>query len=202
MKRNKKWILALTTVLCLSNMVACGKKEAKEETYDGTKVETIQVTSDVNDIVFKKSQTDEIKLSIDGYEGNLANLNGDVLTIELPEEKGGVHIKKKPSLVIELPDKAFASVQAKSEAGSIEVQKVDAKEMNVQSEYGDISISGVSGEVVADSDYGEIKTGASIDADVSEKADGQKEHLKGKIGTDAEGKNITLKTGAGDIEIQ
>lgn len=173
MKKIKRKFISLGSIgLLVLGLTACNSKNTKEETYNVEKVNEIVVKTDGQDIEVRPTDDKNVKVSMKGAKEIPAQINGDVLTINIEESSGFINLKTK-TLYVDVPEKIYKKVSIITTSGNVSGEKIKAEELIFTSDSGDIDINGyegkkITGKVVS----GHIKL-EKVDGDLAVKnADG------------------------------
>lgn len=142
-------------------------------------------------------------ITIKGYDGKLASLEDGLLIINLHKAIAGITIKDLETLYVDIPNSGISSASIRSDAGNISVEQVKIKDLSINSEIGDITVTGISGRINAVSSVGRIKT----DLPCASKIMAGKDNLGNTLKCDIEGENkdsnnTSIYTNTGKILLQ
>lgn len=138
----KKMIKAIEIILCALTMtlilVGCKPGEAAPEKFDIGNISAVNITTGANDVIIRHAEDNVAAVSLKGHKGELAVLEGDTLTIDVPMPDAGINLKSSEPLYINIPKNSYQSI-------------------TVKSEYGNITTVGLTGIIDAKSELGEIE---------------------------------------------
>lgn len=202
-KNIKRTLLVTCMIAMIGGLCGCGAKEDKVETYDSSGVEKIQVITFAHPVNVSVGNDDKITVSMSGYENQLAFIAEDTMKIQIPEPKAGINIKSPQTLYITIPSTWENQIEINSEASNIDVSNVSTKQLTATTQFGNISISNLSGSLSAKSVLGKIQTDLPISSEIKLGDNQRGESLDIALGNDDQKTNIiTLYTNAGKINIQ
>lgn len=203
MKSKLQKLVLFLSIVMMIGMAGCGSDETKTETFPGELVNNINIKTGANNIVIRSTDDDHIKISLTGYDDELAILKDDTLTIDIPMPDGGIHLQGQKSIYIDIPFDGCQAISVESTAGSVTVDNVTIGELSVKTEYGDIKTIGMKGVLEAKSVMGEIITSLSISSEIVTGDNGIGGQLKGYIGdTEDDSCIITLYSNVGKITLE
>lgn len=199
----KKIVCILVAVSMMTMCGGCSKSSDKmvKETYSMDQVKEIKVTSEANNIIIGSSSSNTIEVEVNSSTGQVGNLANNVLTIEMPEAKPGIHISEPSPLHINIPAQTLEIMEVNTFCGNIDISSIEVKSLSLNSDDGKITISNMSGVLSAKTQTGIITTSDSKLASQIVNADTSLEQsLNGQLGVDTS-KTITISTQTGEIKI-
>lgn len=192
----KTIILAALCVLMILSFTGCKSDEVQLFTYEAIDITGIEIETGANAVSITRNSENNIEVS---YTQDVAVIKDGILQINIPMPGAGVNFKEPAEIMISVPDKLFDAIQVKSEVGSISIENINTGKLTVGTQYGNITLLGTVGHIMAKSELGNINTELPITNDIESlgKA-GQKMDVQ--VG-DTENE-INLYTNVGTIELK
>lgn len=153
-----------------------------EKTFDGTKIDTFSISTDVADTTFILSDNDQITVKLSGHVHErdipFATIEMDDTSFETAVDvrvRTGRHyqvgidvgqifagirqgFRNDLKVVVELPDKVYAKLDVKTDTGDLALPKLQAETLNLASDTGDVTLEGFSGKrLTATTDTGTMR---------------------------------------------
>jgi DUF4097 and DUF4098 domain-containing protein YvlB len=204
-KKMKQTVSLFFIALLITSLVGCGKNSDKERTatYHLTEVEKLEVKTNANDVILRTTESNDLTITFKGGDGELASLENGLLTVDLHKTFAGVAIKKLETLYIDIPKDGLSEVSIQSDAGNITINGLNVMDLSVNTEVGDITTIGLTGNVNAISGVGSIETDLSIASEIMAGKDGLGNTLKGNL-NEEDKKSFTteLYTNTGKITLK
>ncbi|TLS37963.1 DUF4097 family beta strand repeat-containing protein [Pseudalkalibacillus caeni] len=178
----------------------------EEKSFSGGQFSTVEVYLDAGHVEVTEGDDDKIHVRLTGKDMDLTiDDSGDTLKVRAESEE--VFNIKIPfitgnddgdrHLEIALPKKEFDKIEVKNEAGKLELGKIEAKKLVVDTKAGEVTVDGFIGDYAKlSSDAGKIDIKeATGKLDIKTKA--------GQINTEIEvlNKDINIETEAGEVNV-
>jgi hypothetical protein len=148
-----------------------------EQVLDGSKVQSFSIKTDIEDLTFVQSSSNELRIRLTGEvdEADLPNTNINVdkgngsdvnvvitktrpISIGIDVRQAFQFFSRKLTVTVELPDKVYKSLKARSDTGDITLSAVRADKLELTSDTGEITLAGFTGsKLAASSDTGSIR---------------------------------------------
>lgn len=192
----KTIILTALCVLMLFSLTGCKSDEVQLFTYEASDVTGIEIETGANAVTITRNSGSNIEVF---YTKDVAEIKDGILQINIPMPGAGVNFKEPAAVIISVPDTLFEAIQIKSEVGSVTIEDINTDKLTVETQYGDIILSGTKGRITAKSELGSIKTELPI-ADEIESLGKEGQKLEGQV--DDSENNINLYTNVGIIELK
>ncbi|MDQ0115293.1 DUF4097 family beta strand repeat-containing protein [Paenibacillus harenae] len=186
-----------------------------EKTIDPSAVHNIKVNSDSLDIEFKRSATNDIKVSLDGRASKkyvdrfilATGVVGDTATIQASYKDTffvGFNIVDV-DMIVELPDRLWDRIEVDSKHSDIEVEHLAAKDAVITSGSGDIQTEELQTEIAKlRTDHGDIDleniSGDSVELMSSSGNIKLESYTIGRLNFHSDHGNITIEDGVGVVQ--
>lgn len=194
MKKRMIWVLS---IICIAvGLLGCSSQKVECYSYDVKEVKSIEIETGAASIILLKHTGVNIEVS---YTKKVAEIREGTMKINIPMPGGVIHLKKPSDLIVKVPEALYENIQIKSESGNISISGIEAKILNAETLYGNISIEPLSGEIETLAEVGDIKTELPISTQI-EYLDPVGQKLNSRIG-DSENK-IKLYSETGTIELR
>ncbi len=192
----KAILLTVCSVLMVIGLTGCKAEKAQSFTFKPSDVSDIEIETGGASVSIVKGSDSNIEVT---YTQDVATLQDGVLKINIPMPKAGVNVKKQADVTIYVPDKVFEEIKIKSEVGNVKVENVNTEQLTVDTQYGNITLSGMEGQIAAKAEMGSINTDLPIGSEIKSLGTaGQK--LEGQMGASEHA--INLYTNTGVIELR
>ena len=192
----KTIILTALCVLMLFSLTGCKSDEVQLFTYEASDVTGIEIETGANAVTITRNSGSNIEVF---YTKDVAEIKDGILQINIPMPGAGVNFKEPAAVIISVPDTLFEAIQIKSEVGSVTIEDINTDKLTVETQYGDIILSGTKGRITAKSELGSIKTELPI-ADEIESLGKEGQKLEGQV--DDSENILNLYTNVGIIELK
>ena len=204
-KTIKQTISIFCIVLLIASLLGCGKSSNEERTatYPLDEVEKLEVKTNANDVILRTTESDDLKISFKGSDGELATLDNGLLTVDLHKTFAGITIKELEILYIDIPKNGLSAVTIQSDAGNITIDGVYIKDLSVNTEVGNITATNLIGNINAVSAVGGIETDLPISSEIMVGKDGLGNTLNTNLSeTDVQSLTTILYTNTGKITLK
>lgn len=188
-----------------------------EKTIDPSAIHNVKVNSDSLNIEFKRSATNDIKVSL---EGRASKKYKDRFTLSTATTSDGNEVTIQGSykdtffvgfnimdvdLVVELPDRLWDSIEVDSKNGNIEVEHLTAKEAVITTGSGNIDTEELQAEIAKlSADHGNMDlehvSGDSVDLQSRSGNIKLESYTIGQLKVHSDHGNITIEDGVGAVQ--
>lgn len=206
MTKNIKQTLSIFCIaLLITSFAGCSKNSNEERTatFPLDEVEKLEVITNANNVILRSAESDDLKISFKGSDGELATLDKGILTVNLHKTIGGITIKELETLYIDIPKEGLSAATIQSDAGSITIDGVYITDLLVNTEVGNITAIGLIGNINAVSSVGSIETDLPISSKIMVGKDGLGNILNTNLSeTDVQSLTTVLYTNTGKITLK
>lgn len=192
----KNMILTVLCVFMAFCMCGCKSDAVQSFTYEANGVKEIEIETGANAITITRISGTSIEVS---YSQDVAVIQDGIMEINIPMPRAGINFKEPAPLIVSIPDTLFDTIQIKSEVGTVIIEDVNTDKLIVETQYGDIHLSGISGRISAKSELGSINTELPIASEVKSLGKAG-QNIDNQIG-DSDNE-INLYTNVGTIELK
>lgn len=189
-------ILTALCVLMLFSFTGCKSDEVQLFTYEASGVTGIEIETGANAVTITRNSGSNIEVF---YTKDVAEIKDGILQINIPMPGAGVNFKEPAAVIISVPDALFEAIQIKSEVGSVTIEDINTDKLTIETQYGDITLSGTKGRISAKSELGSIKTELAISSGIESLG---KEGQKLEVQVDDSENILNLYTNVGMIELK
>lgn len=168
-----KFILTVVSACLILGLVGCSSNSSSDSnsktvtsyTYHPADISEIKVDmgSALVSVVGSSSEDIEVK-----YSTAVATVENGVLKVNVPMPKAGIHLKDPEPLTIMIPDTYQQPIKITSEYSNVNVSDVNVSQLDINTEFGNIVLSGLEGHITAKSEMDEIKTSLDIGSDIED----------------------------------
>ncbi|CQR54927.1 DUF4097 family beta strand repeat-containing protein [Paenibacillus riograndensis] len=197
----RTWLILIPAAFVMLILAGCGDKAVeKTASFEGSKVQQIEVKTDGQSIQVSRSKDSDVKLRMK-TEGELpAVLKAGVLTVSAEPASGFIHLKNE-TLYLELPEQSYESIRLATASGNITFEDGQAKTILLDADSGNITVTGFAGEIDAATQSGTIHSEVQASAEIQTGGGGQS--LKGKVGAEsAENSTLSVHSASGNITLE
>ncbi|WP_040982808.1 DUF4097 family beta strand repeat-containing protein [Oceanobacillus jeddahense] len=203
----KKIVLFICTI-CLCFTAACSENFEMDQSYSTDNVKRIKVYNDSWDVIFKKSDSNEVTVSMEGKQdedNDPVTVQQDEATLIVKQESqtegsfmGGFTFGKNGTITIHVPESAINDMELINKSGNIEINEISMLDIQIQNGSGDGKIENVT------ADTGEFSTDAGMLSMVDSSfqdlniTSNDGEVIMKEI---EEGNSLSIDTDAGDISV-
>lgn len=192
----KNIIIIIICVLMTFCLCGCKSDEVQSFTYEANDVTAIEIETGANAVTITRNSGTSIEVS---YTQDIAAIQDGIMQINIPMPGAGINFKEPAALIVSVPDTLLDSIRIKSEAGSVIINPVNIKKLTVETQYGDISLSGIEGRINAKSELGSITTELPIASEIKSLGKAG-QNIDGQIGGSEN--EINLYTNVGTIQLK
>lgn len=200
-KSINKGIIFISMLGVIGSLCGCAQKKGIVESYDSAGINSINITANAQDVKVFSTNEDEITISLDANDKQLANISEGTMKIVLPEPTVGINLKNAETLQIGIPSSWKQQISIESEMGNIDVTDINIKKLSIQSHYGDVTIANLVGMLKAKTESGEIETDLPISSVIKLEGTTLGESLNAQLGGKEENNEIIIYTDIGNISI-
>ncbi len=194
-------LIAIVTVTVI-NIVS---KNIPKEVEIKQNFSHVEVDTDNSDIIFIASKDKTAKVELENSNNKyelIANVHGDTLEVEIEHKWFRLFsfnfFSNTPTLVIYLPENISGTITAETANGTIEADKLSAKEMTVETNNGEVYLSNLKvSSLYIESDNGEVFL-ENIDGKIV----GESSNGDISLVNDTLDQPVNLETNNGTISIQ
>lgn len=196
--------LGVIFVSLVVGLAGCDKTIAVEKNFTSDEVSNVEIETGLNDVIIRVTSGNQLVMSVDGQKTeNFYSIKDNVLTIKLGEDDGKSVIslsnKEHKPLYLDIPAGMLESLYINSVMGSVQVSDVDVPDLNIHTEMGNITISGMEGSIEAEATTGKIESSLAAASEIKEGQLGAA--FTGEIGEDS-GNIMTIKSDMGNIKFE
>ncbi|AIQ18442.1 hypothetical protein H70357_18375 [Paenibacillus sp. FSL H7-0357] len=198
--KGKKWFVLIAAAFVILVLAGCGDKAVeKTASFEGSKVQQIEVKTEGQSIKVSRSKDSEVKLRMKTSGELPAGLEAGVLTVNTEPASGFIHLKNE-TLYLELPEQSYESIRLATASGNITFEG-QAQTISLNADSGNITVNGFTGEVDASTQSGKINLG--VEASTEIQTDGGGQSLKGTVGTaNTEASTLSVHSASGNINLE
>ncbi|MNO18871.1 hypothetical protein D3C76_85910 [compost metagenome] len=196
-----KWLVLIPAAFIMLVLAGCGDKAVeKTASFEGSKVQQIEVKTDGQSIQVSLSKDSEVKLRMK-TDGELpAVLEEGVLAVNAEPASGFIHLKNE-TIYLELPEQSYESIRLATSSGNITFEDGQVEQIVLDADSGNITVTGFAGEIDAATQSGTINSGVQASAEIQ--TDGGGQSLKGKVGpANAETSTLSVHSVSGNITLE
>ncbi|AIQ68217.1 DUF4097 family beta strand repeat-containing protein [Paenibacillus graminis] len=197
----RTWLILIPAAFVMLILAGCGDKSVeKTASFEGSKVQQIEVKTDGQSIQVSRSKDSDVKLRMK-TEGELpAVLEEGVLTVGAEPASGFIHLKNE-TIYLELPEQSYESIRLATASGNITFEDGQGEQIVLDADSGNITVSGFAGEIDAATQSGTIHSEVQASSEVQ--TDGGGQSLKGKVGAEsAETSTLSVHSASGNITLE
>ncbi len=173
--------------------------EHQIKSFSAEEIKEIYISTDGQNIELLPTHGEQVAVSMKTNSPLPAILAEGVLTIKLDASSKYINFKSK-TLYVEIPNRLYQILKLTSASGNISLEKINAKEITILTDSGNISVKGFEGEITAATDSGKISSSLDISSSIIPKASGYT--LNGGIHADnATNAQLKLHSVSGNITL-
>lgn len=183
-------------------------KKLEQKQFKNEQIKSINVDTDVGDVVIEKGKTDlfEVRHSGDQEKRKLdVNENGEMLQVEVKTKKKHIFDfsffsfdLKDESLTVIVPERVYNKIEAETAAGTIRVESIQSRNISAHSAAGDVEMKEMKAQ--------NVKVSSSAGDIVLHKVEGKvrAESAAGNVKVTQHNPEYSIKadSAAGDVNIQ
>lgn len=114
-----KWFVLIAAAFVILVLAGCGDKTVeKTASFEGSRVQQIEVKTEGQSIKVSRSKDSEVKLRMKTNGELPAALEAGVLTVNAEPASGFIHLKNE-TVYLELPEQSFESIRLATASGNI-----------------------------------------------------------------------------------
>ncbi|MEK8213917.1 MULTISPECIES: DUF4097 family beta strand repeat-containing protein [unclassified Paenibacillus] len=198
--KGNKWFVLIAAAFLILVLAGCGDKTVeKTASFEGSRVQQIEVKTEGQSIKVSRSKDSEVKLRMKTNGGLPAALEAGVLTVNAEPASGFIHLKNE-TVYLELPEQSFESIRLATASGNITFEG-EGQTIMLDADSGNITVNGFTGEIDASTQTGKINLG--IEASTEIHTDGGGQSLKGTVGiANTEASTLSVHSASGNINLE